>query len=160
MRCGRCADERFTKAGRNRSQRQLYRCTGCGRRLTARTGSAFSGYRFPDEVIALAVRWYLRFRLSYAEVAEWLAERGVTVDPSTIYDWVQAFTPRFIEAARQHRSPVGTRWRVDETLLQIGGRWRYVFRCLDEHGQIVDVYLSNHRDAASACAFFDRAVAS
>src|SRR5215207_7227114 len=107
MRCGRCAGERFTKAGRDRSQRPLYRCRECGRRVTARTESAFSGYRFPDEVIALAVRWYLRFRLSYAEVAEWLAERGVTVDPSTIYDWVQAFTPRFIEAARQDHSPVG-----------------------------------------------------
>src|SRR5688500_32192 len=160
MRCGRCAGERFTMAGRDRSQRQLYRCRECGRRLTARTGSAFSGYRFSDEVIAIAVRWYLRFRLSYADVAEWLAERGVTVDPSTIYDWVQAFTPRFIDAARTHRSPVGTRWRVDETLLKIGGRWRYVFRGLDEHGQIVEVYLSDHRDAASARAFFDRAIAT
>jgi transposase, IS6 family len=160
MRCSRCTGDRFTKAGRVRSRRQLYRCSACGRRVTARTGSAFSGYRFPDDVITLAVRWYLRFRLSYAEVAEWLAERGVAVDPSTIYDWVQAFTPRFIEAARQHRSPVGTRWWVDETLLKIGGRWRYVFRCLDEHGQILDVYLSNHRDARSARAFFERALAS
>jgi transposase, IS6 family len=124
----------------------------------ARTGSAFRGYWFPDDVIALAVRWYLRFRPSYAEVAEWIAERDVTVDPSTIDDWVQAFTPRFIDAARKHRSPVGTRWRVDETLLKIGGRWRYVLRCLDEHGQIVDVYLSDHRDAASARAFFGRAI--
>src|SRR5688572_7965953 len=160
MRCERCAGERFTNAGRDRSQRQLYRCRECGRRVTARTGSAFRGYRFPDAIIVLAVRWYLRFRLSYAEVAEWLAERGVTVDPSTIYDWVQAYTPLFIQAARQHRCPVGTRWRVDETLLKIGGRWRYVFRCLDEHGQIVDVYLSNHRDAASARAFFECALTS
>jgi transposase-like protein len=130
----------------------------CGGRLTVRTGSTYCGYRFPDAVIALAVRWYLRFRLSYAEMAEWLAERGVTVEPSTIHDWVQAFTPRFIDAARQHRSPVGTRWRVDETLLKIGGRWRYLFRCLDEYGQIVDVYLSDHRAAASARAFFGRAI--
>ena len=160
MRCDRCAGERFTRAGRDRARRQLYRCMGCGRRVTARTGSAFSGYRFPDDVLALAVRWYLRFRLSYADVAEMLAERGVTVDPSTIYDWVQAFTPRFIEAARRHRSPVGGRWRVDETLLKIGGRWRYVFRAIDEHGQVIDVYLSDHRDAASARAFFERAIAA
>ena len=158
MRCERCAGERFTKAGRDRFGRQLYRCTGCGRRVTARTGSAFSGYRFPDEVIALAVRWYLRYRLSYADVAEWFAERGVTVDPSTVYDWVQAFTPRFLEVARTHRSRTGTRWRVDETLLKIGGRWRYVFRAIDEYGQIVDVYCSDHRDAASARAFFERAI--
>src|SRR3712207_4602512 len=83
MRCERCAGERFAKAGRDRAGRQVHRCTGCGRRVTARTGSAFSGYRFADDVIALAVRWYLRYRLSYAEVAELLAERGVAVDPST-----------------------------------------------------------------------------
>ncbi len=74
--------------------------------MTARTGSAFSGYHFPDDVIALAVRWYLRDRLSYAEVAEWLAERGVIVDPSTIYDGVQAFTPvlRTLLSDAEHRS--------------------------------------------------------
>ena len=155
MRRERCAGERFTKAGRDRAGRQLHRCTECGRRVTARTGSAFSGYRFPDEVIALAVRWYL----SYVEVAELLAERGVAVDPSTIYDWVQAFTPRFLEAARAHRARVGGRWRVDETLLKIGGRWRYAFRAIDEHGQVVDVYLNDHRDAASARAFFEGAMA-
>jgi transposase, IS6 family len=92
------------------------------------------------------------------EVAEWLAERGVAVDPSTVYDWVQVFTPRFLEAARAHRTRAGTRWRVDETLLKIGGRWRYVFRAIDERGQVVDVYLSDHRDAASARAFFERAI--
>ena len=160
MRCDGCAGERFTKAGRDRARRQLYRCTECGRRLTARTGSAFSGYRFPEEVITLAVRWYLRYRLSYVEVAEWLAERGVAVDPSTIYDWVRAFTPRFIEAAHPHRARSGTRWRVDETLLKVGGRWRYVCRAIDEHGQVVDVYLSDHRDAASARTFFERAMAA
>ena len=160
MRCDRCAGDGFTKAGRDRFGRQLSRCTGCGRRVTARTGSAFSGYRFPDDVIALAVRWYLRYRLSYADVAEMLAERGVAVDSSTIYDWVRAFTPRFLEAARTHRVRVGARWCVDETLLRIGGRWRYVFRAIDEHGQVVDVYLSDRRDATSARAFFERALTS
>jgi transposase-like protein len=138
--------------------RQLYRCTGCGRRITARTDSAFSGYRFSDDIIVLAVRWYLRYRLSYVEVAEWLAERGVTADPSTISNRVQDFTPRFVEAARAHRTRAGARWRVDETRLKIGGRWRYVFRAIDEHDQVVDVYLSDHRDAASARAFFKRAM--
>ena len=114
----------------------------------------------PGRVIALAVRWYLRYRLSYCEVAEWLAERGVAVDPSTIFDWVQPFTPRFVEAARKHRQRVGGRWRVDETLLKIGGRWRYLFRAIDEHGEVIDVYLSDRRNAASARAFFDRALAA
>ena len=61
------------------------RCQACGRRLTARSASAFSGYRFPDEIIALAVRWYLRFRLSYADVAEWLAERAVSRRPHGLH---------------------------------------------------------------------------
>ena len=158
MRCTRCAGERFAKAGRDRKSRQLYRCTRCGRRLSERSGSAFWGYRFPDEVIALAVRWYLRYRLSYADVCEWLAERGVLVDPSTIYDWVRAFTPRFIEAARWQRAPLGGRWRVEETYIKVGGRWRYLFGAIDEHGQIVDVYLSDHRDTAAAGAFFEEAI--
>jgi transposase-like protein len=93
-------------------------------------------------------------------MAEWLAERGITVDPSTIYDWVHTFTPRFIDAARRHRHPVGRRWRVDETFFKIGGRWRYAFRALDEDGQIVDVLVSEQRDAASARAFFEQAVPS
>jgi transposase-like protein len=159
MQCDGCAGETFTKAGRDRLGRQLWRCQACGHRLTTRSASAFSGYRFPDEVIALAVRWYLRFRLSYSDVAEWLAERGIVVDPSTVFDWVQAFTPLFVEAARQHRQRVGTRWRVDETLLKIGGRWRYLFRAIDEHGQIIDVFLSDRRDTAAARAFFECALA-
>ena len=159
MLCERCGGEQFTRAGRNRHERQLYRCRSCGRRRTERSGSAFSGYRFPDEVIALAVRWYLRFRLSCADVVEWLAERGVEVDASTIYDWVQAFTPHFIDAARTHRSRIGSCWRVDETYLKVDGHWRYVYCALDEDGQIVDVYLSDRRNATAAQAFFAGAIA-
>jgi transposase-like protein len=128
--------------------------------MTLRSSSAFSGYRFPDEIIALAVRWYLRYRLSYADVVEWLAERGVTVDPSTVYDWVRTFTPRFMAAARRHRSAVGHRWRVDETYLKIGKRWHYLYRAIDDAGQIVDVYLSKRRDAVAAQAFFEAALDS
>ncbi len=157
MQCTQCLGEQFTRAGRDRQQRQVYRCRACGRRMTTRSPSAFRGYRFPDEVIALAVGWYLRYRLSYADVAEWLAERGITVDPSTIYDWVRAFTSRFSDAARVHRSPVGGRWSVDETYLKIDGRQRYLFRAIDEHGQIVDVYLSDRRDTAAARRFFEGA---
>jgi IS6 family transposase len=160
VRCERCGGERLVKAGRDRARRQIWCCAPCGRRQTDRSGSAFSGYRFSDEVIALAVRWYLRYRLSYVEAAEWLAERGVTVDPSTIFDWVQTFTPLFVEAAQQHRHRVGSRGRVDGTLLKIGRRWRYLFHAIDEQGQVSDVYLSDRRDAASARAFFARALSA
>jgi transposase-like protein len=95
-----------------------------------RSGSgsfAPAGYRFPREVIALAVRWYLRYGLSYRDVEELLAERGVEVDHVTIYRWVQTFTPEFIDAARPARHAIGERWLVDETYVKIAGRWSYFY---------------------------------
>ncbi len=79
----------------------------------------FAGFRFPPEVISVAVRWYLRYGLSYRDVEELLAERGVTVDHVTIHRWVQRFTPEFAEAARPCRHVPGDRWFVDETYLKI-----------------------------------------
>ena len=76
----------------------------------------FAGFRFPQEVIAVAVRWYLRCGLSYRNAGELLAERGVTVDHVTIYRWVQRSTAEFIEAARPCRHIPGDRWFADETL--------------------------------------------
>src|SRR6187431_1534265 len=77
--------------------------------------SAFAGFRFPPEVILLAVRWYLRYGPSYRDVEELLAEHGITVDHVTIYRWVQRFTPELIDAARPSRHVAGDRWFVDET---------------------------------------------
>jgi hypothetical protein len=79
------------------------------------TRSAFAGFRFPPDVIVLAVRWYLRFDLSYRDVEELLAERSIEVDHVTVYRWVQRFTPLLAEAARPCRHAVGQRWFVDET---------------------------------------------
>ena len=97
--CGSAA----RKDGHDRGGQQRFRCGRCWRRFTALTGTPFSGYRFPPDIIALAVRWYLRYRLSYAEVAELLDERGVRVDASTVYDWVREFAPLDEEAARSFR---------------------------------------------------------
>src|SRR5215211_5001144 len=77
--------------------------------------SAFAGFYFPPDVIVLAVRWYLRFALSYRDVEELLAERGIEVDHVTVYRWVQRFTPLLAEAARPCRHAVGDHWQVDET---------------------------------------------
>jgi hypothetical protein len=84
--------------------------------------SVFAGFRSPPEVISVAVRWYLRYGLSYRDVEELLAERGITVDHVTVYRWVQRFTPEFIEAARPCRHAPGDRWFVDETYLKVAGR--------------------------------------
>ena len=77
--------------------------------------SAFAGFRFPPEVITIAVRWYLRYGLSYRHVEELLSERGIDVDHVTVYRWVQRFTPLLAEAARPCRHAGGDRWFVDET---------------------------------------------
>ena len=123
-----------------------------------RASSVFAGFRFPREVISVAVRWYLRYGLSYRDVEELLAERGVTVDHVTVYRWVQRFTPEFIEAARLCRHAPGDRWFVDETYVKVSGRWTYLYRAIDQHGQVIDVLLSQRRDLAAARRFFRRAL--
>jgi transposase-like protein len=120
--------------------------------------SAFAGFRFPSDVIVLAVRWYLRFGLSYRDVEELLAERGVEVDHVTVYRWVQRFTPLLADAARPCRHAVGDRWQVDETYVKVAGRWRYVYRAIDQFGQVVDVFVAPWRDAKAAHRFFERAM--
>ena len=118
----------------------------------------FAGFRFPAEVISLAVRWYLRYGLSYRDVEELLAERGILVDHFTIYRWVQRFTPEFIEAARPGRHAPGDRWFVDETYLKVAGEWTYLYRAADQYGQVIDVLLSDRRDLEAARRFFTRAL--
>ncbi len=106
----------------------------------------------------LAVRWYLRYGLSYRDVEELLTERGVDVDHVTIHRWVQRFTPLLIDAARPRRHTVGCRWFVDETYVKAAGTWRYVYRAVDERGQVIDVFVSPRRNIASAKTFFRRAL--
>jgi IS6 family transposase len=128
--------------------------------ITSRSisSSAPAGYRFPREVIAVAVRWYLRYGLSYRDVEELLAERGIDVDHVTVYRWVQTFTPEFIDAARPARHSAGDRWFVDEPYVKIPGRWTYLHRALDQHGQVIDVLVATRRDGAAARALFVRAL--
>jgi transposase-like protein len=120
--------------------------------------SAFAGFRFPLEVIAVAIRGYLRFNLSYRDVEELLVERGVEVDHVTMFRWVQRFTPLLADAARFARHSPGDRWFVDETYVKVNGAWRYVYRAVDQRGQVVDVHVSARRDAAAARRFFRRAL--
>jgi transposase, IS6 family len=108
----------------------------------------------------LAVRWYLRFAISYRDVEELLAERGIEVDHTTIYRWVQQFTPLLAEAARPCRHTVGNRWQVDETYTKVTGQWRYVYRAIDQFGQVIDVFVSPRRDATASLRFFQQAIAA
>ena len=120
--------------------------------------AAFAGYRFPPEVILLAVRWYLRYGLSYRDLEELLAERGVEVDHVTLYRWVQRFTPLLVEAARPCRHAVGGRWFVDETYVKVAGVWRYVYRAVDQNGQVIDVFVYKKHNTTAATKFFNSAI--
>jgi IS6 family transposase len=104
--------------------------------------SSFAGFRFPQDVILIAVRWYLRYGLSYRDVEELLAERGIPVDHVTVFRWVQRFTPLLIDAARPCRHVPGDRWFVDETYLKVAGRWVYLYRAVDQFGQVIDVVVA------------------
>jgi transposase, IS6 family len=120
--------------------------------------SAFTGFRFPREVILLAVRWYLRYGLSYRDLEELLVERGVQVDHVTVYRWVQRFSPLLIDAARPCRHAPGDRWFADETYIKIAGWWRYLYWAIDQYGQVIDVLVSQKRDLAATRRFFSRAL--
>jgi transposase, IS6 family len=105
----------------------------------------------------VAVRWYLRYGLSYRDVEELLAERGIEVDHVTIYRWVQRFTPLLVDAARPRRHAPGDRWFIDETYVKVSGRWAYLHRAIDQFGQVIDVLVSKKRDLAATRRFFTHA---
>ncbi len=133
---GRCVRGRACLLGKARGVKRRRSCPP----INPCSGS-FAGFRFPPEVILLAVRWYLRYGLSYRDLEELLAERGIEVDHVTLYRWVQRFTPLIVEAARPCRHAVGDRWFVDETYVRVAGTWRYVYRAVDQYGQVIDVYV-------------------
>src|ERR1019366_9448510 len=122
--------------------------------------STFAGFRFPPEVILIAVRWYLRYGLSYRDLEELLAERGSEVDHVPLFRWLQRFTPILVEAAMPCRHMVGSSWFVDETYVKVSGSWRYVYRALDQYGQVIDVFFSKKRDLKAATSFFSNAIRS
>ena len=117
----------------------------------------FKRHRFPAEVILLAVRWYLRYPLSYRDVRDLLAERGIHVDPATINRWVVKFGPEIAKRSFAYRSWRGLTWHVDETYIRVGRRWRYLWRAVDQRGKLVDFRLTARRDAKAARAFFRQA---
>ena len=119
----------------------------------------FKGHRFEKNIILLCVRWYLAYSLSYRNLEEMMQERGVEVDHSNIYRWVQKFTPQ-LEAAfkKGKKRPVGKSWRMDETYIKIKGQWKYLYRALDKEGQTLDFLLTAHRDKQAALRFLKKAV--
>ena len=118
----------------------------------------FKWRQFEPEVILLAVGWYLRFSLSYRDVEELLAERGVHADHVTVWRWVQRYAPEMERRLRSKLKPTNDSWRVDETYIRVKGKWRYLYRAVDSSGATLDFLLSARQDAAAAKRFLAKAL--
>src|SRR6476661_8409170 len=121
-------------------------------------GGSFKGRQFIAEVILWAVRWYLMFPISYRDLELMLADRGVGVDHTTLFRWIQAYAPELEKRIRPHLRSCNGSWRVDETYVKVKGRWTYLYRAVDSRGQTIDFLLSAKRDAAAAKRFFRKAL--
>jgi transposase, IS6 family len=122
--------------------------------------SRFRGRRFPEEVIVSCVRWYLRYPLSYRDLEEMMAERGVQVDHSTIARWVMHFSPILNDLIRREMRRPNRSWRVDETYVRVAGRWTYLYRAIDSAGNTIDFLLSPNRDLTAAKGFLQLALSA
>ena len=120
----------------------------------------FRKRKFEPQVIVTCVRWYLRFSLSLRDLEALMAERGLTVDHTTIWRWVQTYGPELYRRLRGQVKRKSSTWHMDETFIRIAGKWMYLFRAVDSHGQTVDFYLSQTRDREAAKLFLKKALAN
>ena len=116
--------------------------------------SSYHGYRFPPEIISHAVWLYYRFRLSFRDAEDLLAQRGVTVSYETIRQWCQTFGPAYARTLRRRRGRVGDIWYLDELFVNIRGRRRYLWRAVDQDGDVIDILVQSRRNRRAATRFF------
>src|SRR5215813_15068410 len=126
--------------------------------LTPSVSGLFKWRQFEPEMILLAIGWYLRFSLSYRDVEELLAERGLLVDHVTVWRWVQRYAPELERQLRRRLKPTNDSWRVDETYIRVKGKWIYLYRAVDSNGATIDFLLSAKRDAAAAKRFLAKRI--
>jgi len=116
--------------------------------------STYRGYRFPPEVISHCVWLYFRFSVSYHDVEEMMAERGVSVTCETIRTWCERFGRDYIKRIRARRGKLGDTWHLDEVFIKIGGRLQYLWRAVDQDGSVLDILVQSRRSKKAATRFF------
>ncbi len=118
----------------------------------------FKGCHYLKDVILYAVFFYVRYAVSYRDLEEIMAERGVQVDHATLNRWVVKYSPEIAKTAQQKKLPTVGSWRMDETCIKVRGKWTYLYRAVDKYGKTLDFMLSERRDKAAARLFFRRAI--
>src|ERR1700716_1990330 len=126
----------------------------------ANPGSPYRGDRFPPEVIAHAVSLYFRFHLSFRDVEELLAERGIIVSYEAIRHWCYTFGPGYAADLRRRRARPGDKWHLDEVLLKIAGKRHWLWRAVDQNGIVLDILVQERRDQVAAERFLRQVLAS
>ena len=116
--------------------------------------ASYHGYRFPPDIISHAVWLYYRFCLSFRDAEDLLAQRGVTVTYETIRQWCQRFGPVYARQLRRRRGRMGDTWHLDEVFVTIQGRQQYLWRAVDEDGDVLDILVQSHRNRRAAVRFF------
>jgi transposase, IS6 family len=121
---------------------------------------SFKWRHFQSEIILLCVRWYLRYSLSYRDLEEIMLERGLHVDHTTIYRWVQQYAPELEKRCKPHLKATTDSWRVDETYIKVKKEWIYLYRAVDSRGNTLEFFFSPTRDAKAAKHFFLKTLAA
>lgn len=120
----------------------------------------FKFKQYESEIILLTVRWYLKYSLSYHNLAEMMGERGLHMAHTTIMRWIHQFGLELDKRIRPYLKPTNDSFRTDETYIKVKGEWKYLYRAVDSRGNTIDFMLSENRDAPAAKRFFEKALTS
>ena len=141
-----------------------FRCRDCGRQFNERSGGVLNRTSLPSDIIAFVVFCRLRYRLTLRDLSEIMALRGIEVSHEAVRGWEAKMLPVMGNELRKRRHGTrrgaGISWYVDETYLKVRGRWCYLYRAIDQDGNLIDAMLSEHRDMKAANAFFRSAKAT
>src|SRR3712207_6522264 len=153
--CPHCAEpETAEQSRRTALGYRTFRCGQCRRLFNERTGTPFNHLQYPTDLILLVVLWRLRYKLSLRDLAEMFLVRGLTFTHEAVREWEERFAPLLAEhLCTKRRGQAGRSWYVDETYIEVDGRWCYLYRAIDRDGNLIDVMLSEKRDMTAAQRF-------